>query len=745
MGWNPFKSKTKVTVSTSVSRVIEDKLVPDSLKTGVIKGVFEGDQLVENIMEDIVASIGIRAERMYQYGKKHSPFGLPSSTLLNNIAGKDVVQSLLNQLTGTPVTIEYYHYGPLNNLHAGWSLLCQNYGYNPATNELVSLSKIKGFPVYLSDMQVVITNATAEELVNGSLEQWGTPANSGYTPLRPITGQGVATPYAIDATASQDYFRVSYAWKDTATIQTDTLTFPVGSENPNLGYFQAKYSYGAITKYWTYRDGAGTYPVLDATFNTEHDALGSFFPWCYFRFDKRSTASDTGSSEYKTSTKLMKFLGMDYQEVADSINENPDIDDVESAFLMLAVPASTGDEAEQRYLFDFFKSLYVSRGITESIVSSETKALVTRSSVSQTSLVIQDARFKMNINLAGIHRTVKAGALGAIGSHSSSVGSYTYHISRTTYASKADTEGTTRVSEYTVPCHYYRKQITSSLYEEIEVRDLEVAYFVEDNYKAVADISDGNLLIPLDRSITKEYPPSVREKLYARSMHFVINSKVETKIKWYQRGWFRIFMTIVAIVITIFSMGGLSGVSAAIMAATATTAALISTVISLVLNYLIFTVAMKYFVKVLGAKVAMILAVVAISFGMYSQIAGGVANAPWAADLIKVASGLTNAISDHFSDALLGLQKEADLFSLYAKEQTELLENTKDLLTQNTLLSPFTVFGESPENYYQRTVHSGNIGILGIDAVSEFTTTMLRLPTLSDTLQTTTQDWQAVA
>ena len=47
-----FSSKKKVTVDTTVSRAIEDNLLPDSPKQGAIEGIFSNDgQLVEHIME----------------------------------------------------------------------------------------------------------------------------------------------------------------------------------------------------------------------------------------------------------------------------------------------------------------------------------------------------------------------------------------------------------------------------------------------------------------------------------------------------------------------------------------------------------------------------------------------------------------------------------------------------------------------------------------------------------------------
>ena len=218
------------------------------------------------------------------------------------------------------------------------------HGYNPQTNELAALSVVKGHPVYLADMVVMVAEATVAELENGSLDQWGISPRSGYTPKLGLFSGGPeaqamlrSTPYAIDLAASVDYLRVSYVWRD-GYIHEESLNIPITGLDVNKNYFQAKYVVGGITKYWRYQDDLGTHPTLDALFATSQDSLGKFFPFVYFRHKKKSVAKDPNSVEYKSSTKLMKYLGMDYGDLAESINQNPDIDDVEQALFMMAVP-----------------------------------------------------------------------------------------------------------------------------------------------------------------------------------------------------------------------------------------------------------------------------------------------------------------------------------------------------------------------------------------------------------------------
>ena len=80
------------------------------------------------------------------------------------------------------------------------------------------------------------------------------------------------------------------------------------------------------------------------------------------------------------------------------------------------------------------------------------------------------------------------------------------------------------------------------------------------------------------------------------------------------------------------------------------------------------------------------------------------------------------------------LKKEADDFQLFVKEEQKKLDEANKLLENSNWMTPLIIFGEKPHDFYQRTVHSGNIGVLGLDAISEFVDVSLQLPKLTDTL-----------
>lgn len=750
-----FSSKKKITVATTVSRVIEDKMLPNSVKSGLLKGIITGDgQIVENIMEDMSSNLAVKAERMYRYAKNHYPYGLPTSNLANSQAGRNVVQSVIEDITGKAVTMVYSHYGPFNSLHYGWQTLVDTKGYEQATNELKSLTAIKGSRVYLVDMVIVVPESVMPTLEHGALDQWGVAPTAGYTPVRTPSANRLNphTPVQVSPSATEEYLLVTYAWKIGGTVYQESITLTVPDPADNLEFFQAKYTYQlfegsrtnpitglpediyrTVTGYFTYQEGEGSHPELDEVHQNNYTGLGSFYPFIYFRYNKTPWGTDTSSQVHKSSKKMMKLLGMDYAAGTEAINANPDIDEVEQAMLTMAVPAVSANPEEMQYLFDFFKRVFVEAGpvgLAKTKVAAELFATFNQDRVPALTFVIQDALFKMALSMQGIYRRRKSGVIGAIGHHTCSVGTtdMTEELPRTG-------EGETGTYTWTsqVATHFYRKQVAPYLYEEIQVVGLNMSYYVFKGYTATAD----TLLVPLDYSITKTYNNRDREILYARSLHYVFNSKHETKIKWYQRGWFKAVLIIVAVGITILTLGadGGAALSAAITAATASMEAFLMTVLIAGLEMLILNYGLKLFVKLVGAEAAMIVALVLAVVAVGSAIeAGGLSSAPFAKDLLSLSSGLTKASGNYYTDALQGIQKDFESFGLEMKEKNDLLESAKNLLEGNNLLSPFVIFGESPTDYYNRTVHYGNIGVTSIDAISSYVDIALTLPKLPQSI-----------
>jgi hypothetical protein len=410
----------------------------------------------------------------------------------------------------------------------------------------------------------------------------------------------------------------------------------------------------------------------------------------------------------------------------------------------MAVPPVSTNAMENRYLFDYFDNLHAVTGgnnspIAAAILSNVAAGTEVYGSVlssvfaeifAQHTILIQDARFKMALGHGGIYKRLVAGTLGKVGTYTS-----TYGTTEIQTPTVDEATGEQVMQSMPVKVHRYQHQISKNMYEEILVTGLSMTYYIYGGYTTVGDETDSILLIPIDKTVSEDYSIADRETLYARSLHFVFNSRTITKVKWYQQEWFKIVLQVIAIIVLYLTWeaGGSEWAKAIVSIAelTGTSAAIAIILIDVVLTGLVMKAAFKIFVKAFGAEVAMILALAATIYVAFQVGMNGIKGAPYAGDLLMLSNGLSQtALQSNFAD-LLDQQK---MFQLYVDEKEKDLEVAEKLLETQTLLSPFTIFGEKPADYFNRTVHYGNIGTLGINAIGSYVDMALTLPKVQDTL-----------
>lgn len=732
MGWGPFKSSYRTYVGTSVSRVIQDTALPDAVTSGSLKALFNNGEYVDYVLEDLVASIGTRAERMYAYAERSYTYGMPSGDVFSTTQGRQQVEAVIEAAEGQQVLIEYSHYGPLNALHVGWMKLVSQYGYDQATNRLMSITA-PGVPVYLKDMVVVVPDSQKTTINPEAIAQWGSAPNAGYTPERLASAATTLlltkhTPININTTSSVVYLVVTYVWQTAnGQIHEDQAVIDLSGYDQDSDYFHAKYFVGSVAKYWIYKNKTGVYPTLDNVFVDAPAVSGSYFPFAYFRYGMSSLMGNTTTAAYKSTEKMFKYLGMDYAVIGDAIAQNPNIGNVEQAMMTFAVPSVSTNAVECRYLFDYFDNLhYTMDGSTIPGLDAIQNSL-DGTGTGKNAIVIKDSLFQMALVNDGIYKHMVAGSIGAVGTYTSS-----YETSNVVTSGVDSDSGGAITWTTPVGTHRYRHQVAPGLYEEIVVLGLHMTYYVWGGYNTTGSATDSILLIPIDRTITQDYSIPDREKLYARSLHFVFNSRVEQEVKWYQSGWFQVFMIVVAIVITIYTYGADGGSTIAAALGLSGTAGLIVTIIfNLTVGQYLISEAFRLFVKAVGVEWATAIAVVAVIWGAYQLMEGGVTALPTAGRLLMLSSGISQTVlKTKFTDLLA----EQDQFKIFVDEETKLLDNARELLENSHTLSPFVIFGEKPEDFYNRTVHFGNIGTLGINAVSSYVDIALTLPKFNDTL-----------
>jgi hypothetical protein len=753
-----FSGSTKTSIASNSSRVVADDALPNSIKYGALRSIYSKDnQFAENILEELVSGLGMRTERMYKYAKDKYTFGLPTTKILRSGDGLSVAEEALRQEKGIDIKIDYSHFGPLNNLHAAWLQLVNEHAYDESTNMLGNLGGQKGVPVYLKDMIVVVTEATADELENGSLYQWGMSPSSGVTPGRPTSMAALnmlrkTVNFAVDATAASDYVRVDFMWVteesikanplDTSetprmiirkTVHEDSIYMPLVGYEPEKDYYQIKYYQGITAGYWTYLAGSGTYPDVDAVFSPAFDDLGSFFPILYFRNGKVSMEAEIGTPGYNASKQMAKTLGITYADMIKNINSNPGIADVEQAMLMFTVPYNSTNKLELRYLYTFFSELYIKIGGSGlgRALSYESMRLSLGYDNPRTSLVIQDSRFQSTIGFDTITKRRRAGTIGPIGTY----GTFT-SVQTISFEVPYFNEQAAYTATYNLPVQHYRKQITDILYDEIQIVNMSMMYRVTDKYIMVLEGNAPMIRVPLDYSITKHFSITDREVLYARSMHYVFTSRVDYHVAWYQSDFFQFILLVGALVMVAYGISeGLTAFSAATAAGGIGLEAFIMTQAMAFMKSIIVAEVTKLFVKAVGTDIAFLASIILIAYtGFRAYETGSIQGAPWAKELMAAASGISSAIDSVTKDALKGLQSETEEFKLFVDSKNTELESANALLEGKTTAVSSVIWGESVDNFYNRTVHAGNVGVVSIDAISTYVERSLALPTINETL-----------
>jgi hypothetical protein len=746
-----FSSKKETQVATSILRVVEDHLVPNSPFEGLVSAIFEKRPIAKAIQETLLNSTQFNFERMYRYAASGAYYyGLPnvisvSDGKASNDQWDDQVRAAIESEVGTSIQVDYEYFRPMNNVHVGWKEVTENYGYNHETNELESLSVQKGFPVYLDDLVAVYPEdygiAYTEEGYVFSDDMtgfgvWGRSPRWGYTPERPArtTASGLGD-LVLEETlkeGSPEGVEIHYVWEDSAgDIQKEFIFLDLSSYSPDIEYFQAKYRYTQSDTekegYWFYEPGVGTYPAVDELFALPYVGPGTYFPFIVFRRNhiNRTANEFLDTEEFQSTGRLLDILGADFKGMGDSIHENPGIEDVEQAVMLMAVPLKTQHPIEMDYLWRFCDRLYE---LTPPVEEESVGSLTALSSGERSgrAFIFRDADFILVLDYHKILRKVHAGSIGEIG----------------TVVREDATVGQSAAGK-SVTHHkaIFYKQVTASAYVGYHLTGARLRYQVGGRHSVMAGENDENLLIPIDRNIAHQFNLVQREQLYYRSLHLVTNALVKVKLEWYEQESFRLVLFAVAVLITIKSLFSDKGLL--VKFATALADAAVITLVKLIIKTIIKQYVFKVLARTLGAHAAFVIAVLLV-FAEGTNALGitDIGVPEWAGSLLEVATGLAIGTQAEIKRLTSEYKHDVEEFNLYKDTQIAELEYALTLLDSNDLLSsrtlihrqPLYIPGETPEDFYDRTIHAGNVGALSFEIIENFVDINLRLPGIQETI-----------
>jgi len=714
----------KTYVGTSVSRVIADEQVTSAIKSGTVTSILNNKDIMDEITDSLVHSIATSGNAYYNYGKNNYALPLPSgypTDALDTHGAVEVEAVIQDEIEMAEVAMGYCFFGNLNYLHILMETITNTYAYDITTNELDTLSTLKGYPVYLTQVTLIGPTVLIDALSDDSLK-----ILDGMVYVR------------INEMATTIGAELKYRWETPPVFPATLPTVHV--ETVSLGadvtpvwfdvaadYFHARYVIGGVTKYFTYEKEEGTYPTLDDLFDASTGA-GSYYPWIHLRNNYTAIDVDPSTAECVSATKLMNKLGIDLSAMSTSLSENPAIGDVIQAVFMLGIPPETTNPVEQEYLYRYFDAMFLGLGgETTELSATDLVASLTHTDLVNNSIVIQDSKLKTKLLNSGIYRRLVTGALGKVGTYSSSSGAFTIAIPRYTEDGGSSPLYYNRSIEYVL----YKKQVSNTQYEEIQVIDLSCSYHVIGRYYTTGNTDDETniILIPLDMSIVSQLSLIKREPLYARAMHIVFNSVQIVKLEWYQTGIFKAFLFIVAFVVIVLSKGTLAKEMLALIAGEITLYGVIILLLDLA-GVAFYSYAFKELVKAIGIENAFILLLVLSLKNLYTifnaeTVKAGLVSAEY---FMKLATGLMQGIQTMTTELTEDIAGELDALNKEMESAFGELDRLRKEMDSSKILKPFMLLGETPDEYYNRTVHSGNPGVKVYETVSKYVKTMLTLP-----------------
>lgn len=282
-------------------------------------------------------------------------------------------------------------------------------------------------------------------------------------------------------------------------------------------------------------------------------------------------------------------------------------------------------------------------------------------------------------------------------------------------------------------------------------------HFVETTAKAgIEDGEESGFIIPLHHGIYRAMPLVEATQMATASLFIVFNCYEVKKVRWYQRGIFKILLVIVIAIVSVAFTGGagigllgshaavggalgLSGMSAAIAGAVA------NAIAALVLTTLIETVAIKVFGSKFGALIGAVLSFVAFTSIMNFHQTGSFA-LNWgdmmkADNLLKLSDALGRGYTGYVGARIEEIQAEMNEFKEDADKE---LKRIADAYQQqfggtNVDFDPMILTGyasvkqrvrsELPDSFLSRTLMTGgDIANMSLEMLNNFADMSLILP-----------------
>ncbi|MBL1322181.1 MAG: hypothetical protein COA63_014150 [Methylophaga sp.] len=536
-------------------------------------------------------------------------------------------------------------------------------------------------------------------------------------------------------------------------VSGSTVSFIPQDFDKTANYVVTYYHAGSNNFVFIYKFGSGNTDI-DSILYISEDYEPEYFPFIPLRLDNKSISDPAFAQDiYPDCVKAFKkATNSDLEDILEKIEENDNIADIDYAFMISGIHAGTSDKSGKLYIYNYLKNISLKQ---------QTQGLIYDNWVSAGSVPL-DIPVKTTIRIQSINSDID--------NYDISISWLNIHESFHTGLGKVDAKTGDLWWESVagfVTEFYLFKQVSSTKYTKLRITNLSMhnyVYKANTVYSTLGNAIDGSeegegFIFPLHYPTIKKLPLTHANQIVSISSMIVFNTYQIHKQKWYESFWFKLFVFVAAIAISVLTGGvgastvGLLGTNIAVGSAlglTGTVAVIIGAVVNaaaaIILTSLIQAGAIALFGDKLGSIIGTIVGFMAIQVGM-SFAQSGFTSVNWgnmlrAENLLKLTQVSVNAYSkwlnaDTQEIKLQGIKSKEE----YDVEMEEIQDLTSELIGNSMLIDPITFTNSSNnDNFIQepvdlflrRTLLTGSeIVELSQNMISDFAEITLELPKLT--------------
>ena len=751
--------ETIYAVSVSTKRLIPDPQ-DGSVKNIILNHALINTSIAAGLQQANLTGVKANILKYLRYGQDQYINDIPTGGLWYHNINKAAVDVVLDSIEGVGTTIdtlkiqqcdinEYiqfrlqettvYNYqlnrissGGLYYYYTGYTLDGVTGDYQPL---LIAEEDRKRVVYQETTIATVGTTETTTRREHTKITKviGGATVSDIYAPGSEVTVREVTTDInsVTNIELSEELFTELFTW----------VIADIPDINLLKAYIIAEYyldSAPTINKLWVYDKSSGVYPALDDLVGGGLDTT-LMLPIIPIREDFISLNDSAVPNALDSSRGLLQTIGLEIDSYIDAVNSNADLEFIEDAAILFAINVYTQSQSGIKALYNLFAAIEEFQDIDEF----EYNDFPVGSNSPVNVYKIEELRINNVIQFNYITVATVNSVIGAVNSFTSVV----TILPSTPVITPVDPE------DFNPPPEPYggenrsyitiKKQINATQHEVLEIHGLIMTtaiFTTVDEAKAVVmaleDDVEGNLRynfsIPLSYAQMYDFTLFESEECVYEALSLTIYAKQTVYLDYYETAGFSkllgIVILVVSVILFIVSLpaGGSAGQAFMLLGRQLLVQYALTMILSEILTH-----------NLSDAEKAIVFA--AYAYFSYQNMTSGLPGGTelsLADDIMFSINSVSDIAMIDQAIQLESLQSEIEEFSALAKSKSEQLEEAEAGLSiegfRHDIVKTLVINTyEKPTNFYNRTIHTGNPGVIVLDQIESYHDQALKLPELN--------------